>query len=66
MERPQEISHPDLTAPPLPSWEIQAQDSFGNVSSGGGIVPSFSFSNEYPMLPNSGSNLGYNENRRFI
>jgi len=63
MERPQEMNHPDLTGPPLPSWEIQAQDSFGNASGGGGIVPSFSFSNEYPMLPNSGSNLGYNENR---
>lgn len=41
--------------PPLgqiPSWEIQAQDSFGAASTGGGnpLMGSFSFQHDYPML----------------
>jgi len=46
----------------LPSWDIiHAQDSFGAGSVGAGgapIVGNFSFSQDYPMLSASGSNLG--------
>lgn len=44
----------------LPSWEIHAQDSFGAASTGGGpLMSTFSFTQDYPMLSSSGSNLGY-------
>lgn len=46
----------------LPSWDmLHAQDSFGAGSVGAGgapIVGNFSFSQDYPMLSASGSNLG--------
>lgn len=44
----------------LPSWEIQQQDSFSGGSAGGGapLMSSFSFTQDYPMLSSSGSNLG--------
>lgn len=52
----------DARVPSVPSWEIHAQDSFGNGSIGGGqgLTSSFSFQ-DYPMLPatetsDSGSN----------
>lgn len=43
----------------IPSWEIQAQDSFGAGSVGGGqgLSNNFSFQ-DYPMLSASESNLG--------
>lgn len=46
--------------PSLPSWEIQQQDSFSGGSAGGGapLMSSFSFTQDYPMLSGSGSNLG--------
>lgn len=48
----------NAAVPSISSWEIQAQDSFGNGSVGGGqLASSFSF-NEYPMLSASESNLG--------
>lgn len=48
----------DTIGPALPSWDLQAQDSFGNTSGGGGqVMSNFSFSNDYPMLSGSGSNL---------
>lgn len=48
----------DTIGPTLPSWDIQAQDSFGNTSIGvGPVMSNFSFSNDYPMLSGSGSNL---------
>jgi len=48
--------------PSLPSWEIQQQDSFSGGSATGGapLMNSFSFSQDYPMLSSSGSNLGNN------
>jgi hypothetical protein len=56
---PMERNH-DGVGPSLPSWDIQPQDSFGNGSAtGGGLMGNFSFSNDYPMLSASGSNLGY-------
>jgi len=42
----------------LPSWDLHAQDSFGNVSQGP-MMNNFSFSHEYPSLSQSGSNLDY-------
>lgn len=50
----------------MPSWDLQQQDSFGNgsVAGGGPLMSNFSFSQDYPMLANSGSNLGYNDVRR--
>lgn len=50
----------------VPSWDLQQQDSFGNVSAvgTGHLMSNFSFSQDYPSLANSGSNLGYNECRR--
>lgn len=50
----------------VPSWDLQQQDSFGNVSAvgGGHLMSNFSFSQDYPSLANSGSNLGYNDGRR--
>lgn len=48
----------DTIGPALPSWDIQAQDSFGAASLGGGqVMSNFSFSNDYPVLSGSGSNL---------
>uniref|UniRef100_A0A7S4AL55 Uncharacterized protein n=1 Tax=Pseudo-nitzschia australis TaxID=44445 RepID=A0A7S4AL55_9STRA len=43
----------------IPSWEINAVDSFGGGSVGGGhgLSNNFSFQ-DYPMLPSSESNLG--------
>mmetsp|Transcript_27363 Transcript_27363/g.40398 ORF Transcript_27363/g.40398 Transcript_27363/m.40398 type:complete len:986 (-) Transcript_27363:148-3105(-) len=63
-ERPDSSSTITPVGPSQLSWEeIQQQDSFGNVSAGGGgLVQNFSFP-EYPMLTQCGSNLGYNENR---
>lgn len=51
---------PSGVGPSLPSWEIQQQDSFSGGSAGGGapLMNSFSFSQDYPMLSSSGSNLG--------
>jgi hypothetical protein len=48
----------------IPSWEINAVDSFGGGSVGGGqgLSTNFSFQ-EYPMLPNSESNLGTVDSR---
>ena len=46
----------------LPSWDLNIQDSFGGGSTlggGGHITSSFSFTQEYPSLSASGSNLGY-------
>lgn len=47
--------------PSIASWEIHAQDSFGNGSVGGGqgLASSFSFQ-DYPALSASESNLGAN------
>lgn len=46
-------------APPgvgqMPSWELNAQDSFGAGSAGGPLIPNFSFSQDYPMLAQSAS-----------
>lgn len=41
----------------LPSWEIQGQDSFGGASQTGNnaLMPSFSFSHDYPMIGPSAS-----------
>jgi len=42
----------------IPSWEIQAQDSFGAGSThanGGPLISSFSFTQDYPMLGTSAS-----------
>lgn len=51
---------PSGVGPSLPSWEIQQQDSFSGGSAGGGapLMNSFSFSQDYPMLSSSGSNIG--------
>ena len=51
---------PHGVGPSLPSWEIQQQDSFSGASAGGGapLMNSFSFTQDYPMLSSSGSNLG--------
>ena len=53
---------PHGVGPSLPSWEIQQQDSFSGGSAGGGapLMNSFSFTQDYPMLSSSGSNLGNN------
>ena len=43
---------------PIPSWDIQPQDSFGAGSahaSGGPLISSFSFTQDYPMLGASAS-----------
>ena len=50
----QGIDHANVTG--AASWEIHAQDSFGNASIGGGqgLTSSFSFQ-DYPMLPPSES-----------
>ena len=49
----------DPAVPSMPSWEINAQDSFGAGSVGGGqgLTSSFSFQ-DYPMLSGVESNLG--------
>lgn len=49
----------EARVPSVPSWEIHAQDSFGNNSIGGGqgLTTSFSFQ-EYPMLPPNESDTG--------
>ena len=39
----------------IPSWEIAPQDSFGAVSAGNGLMSSFSFTQDYPMLGASAS-----------
>jgi len=55
-----DANQPNGVGPSLPSWEIQQQDSFSGGSAGGGapLMNSFSFSQDYPMLSSSGSNLG--------
>lgn len=49
--------------PSVPSWEIHAQDSFGNGSIGGGqgLTSSFSFQ-DYPILPANESETGSSGN----
>lgn len=49
----------EARVPSVPSWEIHAQDSFGNGSIGGGqgLTSSFSFQ-DYPMLPINESDSG--------
>ncbi len=55
-----EAGHREGIGHSLPSWEIHAQDSFGAASTGGGpLMSTFSFTQDYPMLSTSGSNLGY-------
>jgi hypothetical protein len=53
-------SQADAVVPSIPSWEINALDSFGGGSVGGGqgLVSSFSFQ-DVPMLAPTESNLGY-------
>lgn len=57
-----DAGHRDGLVGALPSWDIlHAQDSFGAGSVGAGgapIVGNFSFSQDYPMLSASNSNLG--------
>lgn len=49
----------------IPSWEINAVDSFGagSVNGGQGLMNNFSFQ-DYPMFPSSESNLGASGNIR--
>ena len=61
---PMQVDGPDGHGPPgvgpsLPSWEIQQQDSFSG-GSGAPLMSSFSFTQDYPVLSSSGSNLGFN------
>mmetsp|Transcript_1095 Transcript_1095/g.2805 ORF Transcript_1095/g.2805 Transcript_1095/m.2805 type:complete len:1092 (+) Transcript_1095:257-3532(+) len=51
--------HTNAVVSSIPSWEINAVDSFGGGSVGGGhgLSNNFSFQ-DYPMLPASESNLG--------
>jgi hypothetical protein len=53
LENGQEARHPVVGH--MPSWEIAPQDSFGAVSTGNGLMSSFSFTQDYPMLAASAS-----------